>query len=92
MMCTFLLFFSVVKQELIWIFPTAIANLLCRAEVWDGRDVRKRKKKETAAFVLLGTEKTQARPVKDRGRGEPGDKEQMECDEGTEKQTCEKNK
>lgn len=78
-----------------WIFPTAIANLLCRAEAWDGRDVRKRrekKKKGAAAFVLLGTEKKQARPVKGRGRGEPGDKEQMECDEGTEKQICEKYK
>lgn len=51
---------------------------------------KRKKKKRAAAFVLLGTEKKQARPVKVRGRGEPGDKEQMECDEGTEKQICEK--
>lgn len=39
--------------------------------------------------MLLGTEKKQARLVIGRGRGEPGDKEQMECDGGTEKQICE---
>ena len=43
-----------------------------------------------AAFVFLGTEKKRSRPVKGRGRGELGDKEQMECDEGTEKRTHEK--
>ena len=40
--------------------------------------------------VFLGTEKKRSRPVKGRGRGELGDKEQMECDEVTEKWTHEK--
>lgn len=74
-------------------FHTAITNLLWRPKAWYKSDIRKRKKekkKRAAAFVLLGTEKNQARPVKDKGRGEPGDKEQMESDEGTEKQICEK--
>lgn len=38
--------------------------------------------------MLLGTKQKQSRPVKDKGRGEPGDKEQMERDESTEKQIC----
>lgn len=36
--------------------------------------------------MLLGTKKKQSRPIKGKGRGEPGDKEQMEGDESTEKQ------
>lgn len=52
----------------------------------------KKKKRRAAAFVLVGTEQKQTRPVKSRGRGEPGDKEQMEWDEGTEKQICKKYK
>lgn len=86
-------FFSVFKQELTWIFLTAIANLLCRAEAWDGRDVRKRKTKQnkrSSCFCVPRHRKKQSRPVKGRGRGELGDKEQMKCDEGTEKQICEK--
>jgi hypothetical protein len=41
---------------------------------------------------VLSTEKKQTRPVRSRERGEPRDKEQMESDEGTEKQICEKHK
>ena len=44
------LFFSAVKQELMWIFPTAIVNLLCRAVSWDGRDVREGKKKRSSCL------------------------------------------
>lgn len=51
---------------------------------------KKRKKKEVfSAFVFLVLEKKQSRLVR---RGEPGDKEQMECEEGTEKQIRYKHK
>ena len=78
------LFFSAVKQELMWIFPTAIVNLLCRAVSWDGRDVREGKKKRSSCLCATRKKKKkkkkkkkQCRPVKGRGRGETGDKEQM---------------
>lgn len=75
MMWTFLPLSSVVKQELMWIFPSAIANILCRAEACDGRDVREKGgKKGAAVFVLLGTEKKQDRPVKGRDEVNPGTK------------------
>lgn len=82
---SFLLYFQAVMNV---DFPTAVTNLLGKAEAWDGSDVRKTNKQKKAgvggiaSFVFLGTEKSDPDQSKAEGRW-TWDKEQMECDEGT---------
>lgn len=86
---------SVVTQGLKWVFLLSVLiYCLVLSEAWGRVDVKEEKEKKKrffSAFVFLVLEKKQSRLVRSR-RGEPGDKEQMECEEGTEKQIRYKHK